>query len=120
MHLATHAAFNPGSLDRSYVQFWDDRLTLDEVSDLDLTDLEMLILSACSTALGRPDADLGFAGLAASAAFFAKGEIRLENNRLVTQKGENVLPDGLVGDEAIAFSHPFFWSAFTLVGSPWW
>ena len=162
MHLATHAAFNPGALDRSYVQLWDEQLTLDEISNLDLTGLEMLILSACSTAMGSQDAELGFAGLAAAtgveasvgslwnvsdtgtmalmAEFYEqlsqnplrfaalqqaqlsllKGETRLENNQLVTQKGENPLPANFANEGTTTFSHPFFWSGFTLIGSPWW
>ncbi len=64
MHVATHAAFNPGATDRSYIQFWEEQLKLEEITDLGLSELELLILSACTTALGSRDAELGFAGLA--------------------------------------------------------
>lgn len=66
VHLATHAEFRPGSPDQSYIQFWDQRLGLDQTSevDWDLPPLELLVLSACRTALGDDTAELGFAGLA--------------------------------------------------------
>lgn len=66
VHLATHAEFKPGRPDNSYIQLWDQRLTLEEMSELDwqLPQLELLVLSACETAVGDSDAELGFAGLA--------------------------------------------------------
>lgn len=66
VHLATHAAFSPGSVDKSYIQFWDRQLRLDQLKDLKLQVpiVQLLVLSACRTALGDPQAELGFAGLA--------------------------------------------------------
>ncbi|MEO1634769.1 MAG: CHAT domain-containing protein [Cyanobacteria bacterium J06631_9] len=166
LHLATHAEFNPGAINRSYIQFWEEQLTLDDISALTLEDLELLVLSACTTALGSHEAELGFAGLAAftgaetaigsiwnvsdvgtmalMANFYEQlrqnplrgfalqqaqlsllqGHTRIENNRLITQLGKHSVPqaltDGLVEQGDISFEHPFFWSGFTLVGSPWW
>lgn len=69
VHLATHAEFLPGRPDQSYIQFWDRQLGLDQTSivDWDLPPLELLVLSACRTALGDDTAELGFAGLALKA-----------------------------------------------------
>ncbi|MBT9317956.1 CHAT domain-containing protein [Leptothoe spongobia] len=66
VHLATHAEFKPGRPDNSYIQLWDQRLTLEEMSNLNwqLPNLELLVLSACETAVGDSNAELGFAGLA--------------------------------------------------------
>ena len=66
VHLATHAAFLPGTPADSYIQFWDRPLRLDEMSGLNWKNppLELLVLSACETALGNTQAELGFAGLA--------------------------------------------------------
>lgn len=66
VHLATHAEFKPGKPDNSYIQLWDQRLTLEEMNNLDwqLPNLELLVLSACETAVGDSNAELGFAGLA--------------------------------------------------------
>ena len=62
VHLATHAAFQPGRPEKSYIQFWDRSLRLDEITELNLNPLELLVLSACETALGNDQAELGFAG----------------------------------------------------------
>jgi CHAT domain-containing protein len=74
LHLATHAVFNPGQIDNSYIQFWNDRLTLSKIRRLStdlrwnqLPSLELLVLSACQTALGNKEAELGFAGTAINA-----------------------------------------------------
>jgi CHAT domain-containing protein len=74
LHLATHAVFNPGQADNSYIQFWNDRLTLSQIRRLStdlrwnqLPSLELLVLSACQTALGNKEAELGFAGTAINA-----------------------------------------------------
>ncbi len=66
IHLATHADFVAGNIGESYIQFWDERLGLDQVKQLGWNDppVEMLVLSACRTALGNEQAELGFAGLA--------------------------------------------------------
>jgi CHAT domain-containing protein len=66
VHLATHADISAKSVKDSYIQFWDRRLGLNEVRELRLKApaVELLVLSACRTALGTPNAELGFAGLA--------------------------------------------------------
>jgi CHAT domain-containing protein len=66
VHLATHADISAKSVKDSYIQFWDRRLQLNEVRDLGLDKpaIQLLVLSACRTALGTPNAELGFAGLA--------------------------------------------------------
>ncbi|KPQ38210.1 MAG: hypothetical protein HLUCCO16_13670 [Phormidium sp. OSCR] len=66
VHLATHAQFQPGDADNSYLKFWDQRVSLTHLRELDWTSppVELLVLSACSTARGDRQAELGFAGLA--------------------------------------------------------
>jgi CHAT domain-containing protein len=71
IHLATHALFNPGKVNESYIQFWNERLTLPQLRDISLNqkwtaapNIEMLVLSACQSALGNDQAELGFTGLA--------------------------------------------------------
>lgn len=66
VHLATHAAFRPGAPDNSYIQLWqNERINLNELQDLGWRDrpIDLLVLSACQTAMGDPQAELGFAGL---------------------------------------------------------
>jgi CHAT domain-containing protein len=69
VHLATHAEFNRGAPQNSYIQFWNQQLGLDQIRQLGLNNppVELLVLSACRTALGNEDAELGFAGFAVQA-----------------------------------------------------
>ncbi|MGB3692077.1 MAG: CHAT domain-containing protein [Spirulinaceae cyanobacterium] len=66
LHLATHANFRAGKPANSYIYLWNDKLTLDKLPTLGWSDpqIELLVLSACQTALGSREAELGFAGLA--------------------------------------------------------
>jgi len=163
LHLATHGEFKSGQPENSYIQFWNQRLSLDQIRQLGLHDppVELMVLSACRTALGDEEAELGFTGLAVQAGVksalgslwyvsdegtlglmttfyqnlkqvpikaealrqsqlaMIQGQVRIENGQLMTPNGIIDLPEELAGIEDKAFTHPYFWSAFTLVGSPW-
>lgn len=69
VHIASHSDFNSGSPENSYIQFSDRKLSLDQLAELnlDLPQVDMLVLSACQTAVGNEDAEFGFAGLAMQA-----------------------------------------------------
>ncbi|AFY82778.1 CHAT domain-containing protein [Oscillatoria acuminata] len=169
IHLATHAEFQGGSLANSYIKFFDSRVGLNQIRDL-ATELgwntaqnppiELLTLSACRTAVGDTEAELGFAGLAvlsgakASLASFwyvsdagtlglmsefysqlaekplkaealrqtqlalLRGEVRIENGMLLLSNGTTVpLPPELAVQGNLTLSHPYFWSAFTMIGN---
>ncbi|MEO6862810.1 MAG: CHAT domain-containing protein, partial [Microcoleus sp.] len=66
IHLATHSEFQPGEPKNSYIQLWDTKLRIDQMRQLrwNKPPVNLLVLSACSTALGDAEAELGFAGLA--------------------------------------------------------
>lgn len=66
IHMATHADFTTGALSNSYIQLWEDKLRLNQLRQLRFNEpeVEMLVLSACRTALGDEESELGFAGLA--------------------------------------------------------
>ncbi|HLO50810.1 MAG TPA: CHAT domain-containing protein [Kamptonema sp.] len=66
IHLATHAEFQGGDPSNSYIQLWDTKLRLDQLRQLkwNTPPVELLVLSACKTAVGDEAAELGFAGLA--------------------------------------------------------
>jgi CHAT domain-containing protein len=163
IHLATHAEFNSGKPSNSYIQFENGKLRLDQLPELglDKPPVELLVLSACRTALGDQEAELGFAGLAVQAGvksalgslwyvsdegtlalmtdFYTqlkqapikaeglrqaqlamlKGEVRLQGGKLITSRGSFPLPPELtlLGDKDL--THPYYWSAFSLVGNPW-
>ena len=177
IHLATHASFRDGHVDNSYIQFWDSRLNLGNLERLNLGSpiVDLLILSACKTAVGNEAAELGFAGLTIKSgartaiasqwdvddeatmilmtyfyyfwndpAITTKAEalqraqlFLLENRLQINSNHELILPNG----QAIALpvlthgphhfdadtghththtlTHPYFWAAFTTIGSPW-
>jgi CHAT domain-containing protein len=49
-----------------------------------------------------------------------KGEVRLQGGELRTTTGEKLpLPPQLAKLEDRDFSHPNYWSGFTMIGSPW-
>jgi len=69
VHFATHAEFRPGAPQNSYIQLWDRQLTLADMNRLSWRSAapELLVLSACRTAVGDRNAELGFAGIALQA-----------------------------------------------------
>ncbi|NER06744.1 MAG: CHAT domain-containing protein, partial [Okeania sp. SIO3C4] len=70
IHLATHADFRPGKISNSYIQLWgEEQIKLDQIRELGWNEssVELLVLSACRTAFGDKNAELGFAGLAIAA-----------------------------------------------------
>ena len=163
IHLATHAEFLPGDPSNSFIQLSDTKLRLDQVRTLgwNKPPVELLVLSACRTALGNEQAELGFAGLAVQvgvksalaslwyvddrgttglmAEFYRQlkqvpikaealrrtqlalqqGQVRIENGQLITPELVIPLPPDLLNQEDIDFTHPYYWSGFTLVGNPW-
>lgn len=163
VHLATHGEFKPGKPDNSFIQFWNHKLPLDQIRELGLNNppVELMVLSACRTALGDEEAELGFTGLAVQAGVksalgslwyvndegtlglmtgfyeqlkqapikaealrqaqlaMIQGEVRLEKGQIVTPNGIFPLPPQLAELPDKELTHPYYWSAFTLVGSPW-
>jgi CHAT domain-containing protein len=163
IHLATHGEFKPGAPSNSYIQLFDSQLKLNELRQLGWNNppVELLVLSACRTAVGDEDAELGFAGLAVQSGVksalaslwyvsdeatlglmtefyqqlkvapikaqalrdaqlaMMKGQVRLEGGHL-HESGEKLpLPPELakLGDRSL--EHPYYWAAFTMIGSPW-
>ncbi|WP_008317548.1 CHAT domain-containing protein [Leptolyngbya sp. PCC 6406] len=187
VHLATHASFLPGKPGDSNIQLWDTSLPLQErqIASLNWNQppLELLVLSACQTALGDESAELGFAGLSlqsnvkstlaslwyvsdlASLIYMMEfyrslsagvtkveavqtaqlamlddqrlrqnlRELRRVINELLLDEprlrrfteselqGLRRLQEAVGKEQEVIenFSHPFYWSSYTLVGSPW-
>ncbi|HAX80517.1 MAG TPA: CHAT domain-containing protein [Cyanobacteria bacterium UBA11372] len=167
IHVATHAEFRPGNVSKSYIQFWDNKLRLNQLRELSQTvgwelppKVEMLVLSACRTALGSEEAELGFAGLAIQAGVktaigslwyasdegslalmtefylqlqtapiktealkqaqlaLLKEQVRVEDGQLRLSDGRLIpLPPEIAARGNLILSHPYFWSAYTLVGN---
>lgn len=170
IHLATHARFEPGEPKDSYIQLFDHQLTLAEVKDLNWSNppVALLVLSACETAIGDKNAELGFAGLAVQSGvrsalgsywsvsdagtlalmtefyqnlksyqekynilFKAEAlrdtQISMIQSKVYVTNGllrratrvDLSLPSELLTDGDDNLSHPFYWGAFSLIGSPW-
>jgi CHAT domain-containing protein len=163
IHMATHANFIAGATDKSYIQLWNERLQIDQIRQLGWNDppVEMLVLSACRTALGDVRSELGFAGLAVQAGVktvvaslwyvsdsattalmakfyeqlntapikadalrqaqvaMAQGKVYIAEGHLQGVKGMEAIALPLGIDSAQDFSHPYYWSSFTMVGNPW-
>jgi CHAT domain-containing protein len=166
VHLATHAEFQFEESEPPFIHLWDnDKLRLEEMRSFRWNNppVELLVLSACRTAVGDRRAELGFAGLAVSAgvksalaslwyvsddgtlSFMAQFYNALEAAPLKAEavrqaqialirggaivgvnplRGEKSaqeisLPPELMNLEEMNFSHPYYWSGFTLIGSPW-
>ncbi|MGB3534988.1 MAG: CHAT domain-containing protein [Microcoleaceae cyanobacterium] len=163
VHLATHADFQSGTSDNSYIQLWDQKLSLTQLPLLNWGNppVELLVLSACRTAIGNREAELGFAGLALQSGvksaiaslwyvndqgtlalmsqFYAdlkqtsikaaalrqaqlemiRGNIRIENNQLITNEQTITLPPEFTELANEDLSHPYYWAGFTVIGTPW-
>ena len=162
IHLATHAEFKPGKPSNSYIQLWNEKLNLAQIERLNWRNpqVDLLVLSACRTALGDRESELSFTGLAVKSGaksalgslwyvddrgtlglmteFYQQlrgsalksealqlaqqamisGKVRLENGQLVTTAGKLNLPANLQQQNQ-NFSHPYYWSSFTMIGNPW-
>jgi CHAT domain-containing protein len=138
VHLATHGQFSSKAED-TFVLTWDNRINIDELSRLlrgdskQLRPIELLVLSACQTATGDRLATLGLAGIAVRAgARSTVASLWSVSDRatvtLMTNFYRELAKDNITKAEALrqaqistlkndAFSHPFFWSAFILVGN---
>jgi filamentous hemagglutinin family protein len=163
IHLATHADFNRGKVQNSYIKLNDTRLSLNQMRDLgwNQQNVELLVLSACRTAVGDVNTELGFAGLAVGAGVktavatlwissdigtfglmsefyndlktasikadalrsaqvaMLRGEVRIENGQLRVKKNTFPLPADLKALGEVRLTHPYYWSGFTMIGSPW-
>ncbi len=163
IHIATHAQFKSGQLNNSYIQLSDQPLRLDQMPELNWNQppVELLVLSACRTAIGDQETEYGFAGLAVQSGvksalaslwyandaatlglmseFYAhlrstpikaeglrqaqiamlQGELSLTDGFLVGTFGKVELPPALKELGNRNLNHPYYWSGFTMIGSPW-
>ena len=70
VHLATHANFGTSEHEETYIEFWNETISLDTLREFAWhkePQVELLVLSACRTAMGDLEAEMGFAGLAVRA-----------------------------------------------------
>ena len=138
VHLATHGEFSSKAED-TFILTWEDRINANELDSLlrsdtgEKTPIELLVLSACQTAVGDDRAALGLAGIAvragarstlaslwyvsdaATAKLMANFYQELANSSIPKAEALRRAQQLLLQDSN--FSHPYYWSAFVLVGN---
>ncbi|MGF1491133.1 MAG: CHAT domain-containing protein [Microcoleaceae cyanobacterium] len=137
VHLATHGEFS-SDLENTFVLTWDGRINIEELRRLLKSNLQqantidLLILSACQTALGDNRAGLGLAGMAvrsgARSTLASLWSVEDESTSILMRYFYQALKNSdATKIEALRlaqrrvlqeryFDHPYFWSAFVLVG----
>ncbi len=137
LHLATHAEFNTGVPDNSFIIFGNgDKIRLHEITDWQIPNLDLIILSACQTGLGSLGSGveiLGFGyqvqkagaknaiaslwsvndagtGLLMTAFY---GELQKENVAIA----ESLRRSQIALIKSKDYNHPYFWSAFFAIGN---
>ena len=138
LHLSTHAQFQPGLVEESYIQLWDQKLKLNALNtiDWDQSQADLIVLSACQTALGDTNAANGFAGLALKAGVpSAIGTLWSVNDQSTTELMTSfygALPDSRTKAQALqkaqisairqpssSSTAPYYWAGFSLISTPW-
>ncbi|MDJ0590922.1 MAG: CHAT domain-containing protein [Pleurocapsa sp. MO_226.B13] len=139
VHLATHGQFSSRAED-TFLLTWDDRINVRDLDQLlqarDFAEdipIELLILSACQTATGDKQAALGLAGVAvrsgARSTLATLWSIQDDSTaELMTQFYRALQTPEITKAKALReaqlkllrnprYQHPFYWSAFVLVGN---
>jgi CHAT domain-containing protein len=139
LHLATHGQFS-SKLDDTFILSWNERINVNKLSEflktrneLESTPVELLVLSACQTAKGDNRAILGLAGIAvrsgARSTLATLWSVKDESTaKFMVEFYKQLRQPGISKAEALRqtqlsflqnadFQHPFYWSAFVLVGN---
>jgi len=138
VHLATHGEFSSVA-EETFLLTWDDVINLNELNSLIRADqkqknpIELLVLSACQTAAGDSRAALGLAGVAVRSG--ARSTIAslwsvddLSTAELMTHFYQRLAKGKVTKAKALRdaqqellqrheFNHPYYWSAFILLGN---
>jgi len=138
VHLASHAQFK-GNSEETFLLTWEGQLNLDSLEDLvglgefRQRPVELLVLSACQTAVGDEQAALGLAGVAVKAgARSALASLWFVNDagtsRLMSEFYRQLQQPGVSKAEALQaaqigtlrdrrYRHPGYWAPFLLIGN---
>jgi CHAT domain-containing protein/Tfp pilus assembly protein PilF len=138
IHLATHGSFNTGTPDESFLIFGDsDRLTLKEIETWVLKGVDLVVLSACETGIGGKYGDgtevlglgyqfqhVGARAVIASLWTVSDGGTQKLMDAFYASLKKGVSPTESLRLAQISlirggepFDHPYFWSAFFLIGN---
>jgi len=137
LHLATHAEFNIGTPDQSFIIFGNgDKIRINEITNWQISNIDLIILSACQTGTGKLGDGveiLGFgyqvqkAGAKQAIASLWKVD-DLGTQALMTafygelQKGDVTVTEALRRVQVSLikskdYNHPYYWSAFFAIGN---
>lgn len=139
VHLATHGQFS-SQAEETFLLAWDGRINVKELDELlarrETTQagaIELLVLSACETAVGDERAVLGLAGMAvrsgARSTLATLWAVRDQSTAiLMTEFYKQLRENKVTKAEALRnaqlallrdpnYEEPFFWAPFILVGS---
>ena len=137
LHLATHAEFNTGVPDNSFIIFGNgDKIRLGEITDWQIPNIDLIVLSACQTGVGKLGDGveiLGFgyqvqkAGAKQAIASLWKVD-DAGTQALMTafygelQKGDVTVTEALRRAQVALikspqYNHPNYWSAFFAIGN---
>ena len=138
VHIATHGSFS-SIAEETYILAWDERINATKLNQVlqgkarSERPIELLVLSACQTALGDDRAVLGLAGVAMrGGAKSTLASLWLVNDEatalLMTRFYQELANSNVSKAEALRraqvailkserFHDPYFWSAFVLVGN---
>jgi CHAT domain-containing protein len=142
VHLATHAQFVDGTPDASFILFGNgDKVTLREVKEWQLGNVDLVVLSACQTGLGGLGSGVEILGLGyqfqvagSKSAIATLWEIDDGGTQVLMDKFYPALKQGTPTAEALHqaqlklinskptngqpdTSQPYYWSAFILIGN---
>ena len=137
LHLATHAEFNSGAPDNSFIIFGNgDKIRLNEITDWQIPNIDLIILSACQTGVGKLGSGVEILGFGyqvqkagAKQAIASLWSVNDEGTQALMESFYDELKKGDVSStEALhraqvalikskKYNHPNYWSAFFAIGN---
>jgi CHAT domain-containing protein len=137
LHLATHAEFNKGTPDQSFIIFGNgDKIFLNEIADWQIPNIDLIVLSACQTGLGDLGDGVEILGFGyqvqkagaknAIASLWKVNDIGTQALMAAfyseLQKGDVTVTEALQRAQvslikSSEFNHPNYWSAFFAIGN---
>ncbi|BAQ65243.1 CHAT domain-containing protein [Geminocystis sp. NIES-3709] len=137
IHIATHGQFSSDKSD-TFLLTWDEKIDIEELASLfqsynQKQPLELLVLSACETAVGDKKATLGLAGISLKAGAVTTiaslwavtdestqllmSDFYAQLNNISLSKAEVLRQAQIDMIRNSKYSHPSYWSAFILIGN---
>ena len=137
LHLATHAKFNTGTPDNSFIIFGNgDKIRLNEITDWQIPNIDLIVLSACQTGVGKLGDGIEILGFGyqiqkagAKNAIASLWSVNDEGTQALMEAFYGELKKGDVSStEALhraqvalikspKYNHPNYWSAFFAIGN---